>query len=110
MLEFAVHYSYLIPLLPLVGAAVAGLFGAKWLKQQSHWPIWLGVGLSAALSIWLITQMWPIEVEPNGNGLGVISHWYTWIDAGSGASHFIANAAAYIDPLTAVMLTVVTGI
>lgn len=41
---FAVKYSYLIPLLPLIGAAISGFLGAKWLKQQSHWPIWLGVG------------------------------------------------------------------
>src|SRR5439155_8487067 len=107
---FPVHYSWLIPLAPLVGAIISGFFGAKWLKQQSHWPIWLGVGLSAVLSVCLITQMWPIEVDPSGNGLGVISYWYTWIDAGSAPHRFIADAAAYIDPLTAVMLTVVTGI
>ena len=41
---FAIDYSWLIPLLPLLGAAIAGFMGARWLKQQSHWPIWLGVG------------------------------------------------------------------
>src|SRR4051812_24368348 len=51
---FPVQYSFLIPLLPLVGAAIAGFFGARWLKQQSHWPIWLGVGAAAVLSIWLL--------------------------------------------------------
>jgi NADH-quinone oxidoreductase subunit L len=51
---FPVQYSFLIPLLPLAGAAIAGFFGARWLKQQSHWPIWLGVGAAAVLSIWLL--------------------------------------------------------
>src|SRR3954447_13777901 len=51
---FSIQHSYLIPLLPLIGAAVAGFFGAKWLKGQSHWPIWLGVGASAVMSLTLL--------------------------------------------------------
>src|SRR4051794_10508484 len=53
-METVLHYSWLIPLLPLCGAAVAGFFGAKWLRGQSHWPIWLGVGVSAVLSLTLL--------------------------------------------------------
>src|SRR3954470_15243675 len=53
-LDFYVEYSFLIPLLPLLGAMVAGFFGAKWLRGQSHWPIWLGVGVSAVLSLTLV--------------------------------------------------------
>src|SRR5436853_7027822 len=51
-----VEKSWLIPLLPLIGAAIAGLFGAKWLKGLSHWPIWLGVGASAVLAFILLFQ------------------------------------------------------
>src|SRR5687768_14218036 len=54
---FAIKYSYLIPLLPLLGACIAGFFGAKWLKGQSHWPIWLGVGASAVLSFMILFAM-----------------------------------------------------
>ena len=55
MLElFAVKHCYLIPLLPLLGAIISGFFGAKWLKGQSHWPIWIGVGASACLAISLL--------------------------------------------------------
>jgi NADH-quinone oxidoreductase subunit L len=53
---WTVQYSWLIPLLPLIGAAISGLFGAKFLRQQSHWPIWLGVGASAVISITLLFQ------------------------------------------------------
>src|SRR5439155_23548152 len=51
---FAVKYSYLIPLLPLLAAVVAGFLGARWLKGNSHWPIWIGVGASAILSLILL--------------------------------------------------------
>src|SRR5215208_6553201 len=54
---FAIRHSYLIPLLPLLGAAIAGFFGARWLKGQSHWPIWIGVGASAIISISLLFAM-----------------------------------------------------
>src|SRR5689334_14797815 len=51
---FPVHYAILIPLLPLLGALVAGFFGVKFLKGNSHWPIWIGVGISAVLSLILL--------------------------------------------------------
>src|SRR5687768_7274504 len=54
---FVIQHSYLIPLLPLIGAIVAGFFGARFLKQQSHWPIWIGVGASAVLSLALLFAM-----------------------------------------------------
>src|SRR4051794_6651215 len=103
---FAVKISWLIPLLPLIGAAVAGFAGARWLKQNSHWPIWIGVGLSAILSFALLFGMighWPDEGETGATGLhgagssAVIEsrpgvhrnfplalnhHWYSWISAG----------------------------
>src|SRR3954471_12095923 len=77
MLEFVIEHSYLIPLLPLIGAAAAGFFGARHLKQNSHWPIWLGVGVSALLSIALL--------------LGMLSRWR---EAGHGEGHAAAGNAA----------------
>ncbi len=125
---FAVQYSWLIPLLPLLGAAVAGFFGARWLKGQSHWPIWIGAGASAVLSIVLLVQM----IGHSASSHHQASHgqteaqavsvqageWekafehsagrtiYTWIGAGG----FSASVGFFLDPLTAVMLCVVTGI
>ena len=101
---FAVKYSYLIPLLPLFGACVAGLFGAKILRGQSHWPIWLGVGASALISLSLLFGMLGLWHE--GKPLSAIVDWYTWIEAGS----FKATGGCFIDTLTAIMLCVVTGI
>ena len=132
----AIDHSYLIPLLPLLGAAVAGFFGARWLKGQSHWPIWIGVGASAVLSILLLVGMVRAQhhksaltpIDGQGNtpypyvkltnatsppalaaseyGRAASQDWYTWIEAGT----FKATAGFWFDPLTAVMLCVVCGI
>ena len=71
-MNWVIEHSYLIPLLPLLGAMVAGFFGAKWIKGQSHWPIWLTVGASAAMSIALLVGAvqkidWS-EGKPAGHG------------------------------------------
>ena len=101
---FAVKYSYLIPLLPLLGAIIAGFFGAKILRGNSHWPIWIGVGDSALISLSLLFGMFGLWHD--GKPLSAVVDWYTWIEAGT----FKATAGCFIDTLTAVMLCVVTGI
>ncbi len=106
MHHWTIQYSFLIPLLPLVGAAIAGFFGAKGLKQQSHWPIWLGVGAAAVISIsmlvWMVGERHAHPEDP----IAIPKVFYTWIAAGG----FSADAGFWFDPLTAVMLCVVTGI
>ena len=167
-MPFLVTYSWLIPLLPLLGAAVAGSLGAKYLRGQSHWPIWLGVGGSAAVSLTILFGLVgktsdqqakfhyttpnaaaaaarhdahgaasheakatddhaaPGEVHgehesADGRVKSYTSTWYTWIGIGNPAEkgqrpdattggYFDIKAGAFIDPLTGVMLGVVTGI
>jgi NADH-quinone oxidoreductase subunit L len=118
---FSVQYSYLIPLLPLVGAVIAGLFGAKWLKGQSHWPIWIGVGCSAVLSIMLLFGVINLSKEHGENApvkdaasnhLAVNVAWFDWIPAGDptkpGTKEFFdAPAGFFFDTLTCVMLSFV---
>src|SRR5258706_4766824 len=103
--EFYLDYSFLIPLLPLVGAIVSGFFGARWLKGHSHWPIWIGVGASAFLSIGLLLATIN-DAHGSSPMVGQGEHWFNWINAG----RFSAEAGAWIDPLTAVMLSVGCGI
>src|SRR3982751_3256620 len=86
-MDFVIHHSYLIPLLPLVGAAAAGLFGGSHLRHNSHWPIWLGVGTSAVLSFVLL--------------FGMLGRWHPGHEAGHGegqnepaAAHAAAPAEA----------------
>src|SRR5947207_10285334 len=103
-MDFVIQHSWLIPVLPLIGAAVAGFFGARWLKGQSHWPIWLGVGASALFSLGLLVQVIS-HTHGSQGGWGQAWDWFNWIEAGN----FKASAGAWIDPLTATMLMVVTG-
>ena len=111
----AVKFACLIPLLPLIGAVLAG-FAPKRLRPMAHWPIWIGVGASAILSLTLLFGMLALSHAGHGGDLTKIKNWYTWIDASAGSgvftsgANFIVKAAAWFDPLTAVMLSVVTGI
>src|SRR6478672_3480239 len=56
-MNFVIQNSWLIPLLPLIGAIIAGFFGVRYLRGNSHWPIWIGVGISAVLSLTLLFGM-----------------------------------------------------
>src|SRR5688572_22883432 len=129
---FAIKHSYLIPLLPLLGAMIAGFFGARWLKGQSHWPIWIGVGASAILSFMILFGM--LKHMPHHDAahapdaahagaersaapaasstsktIGVSRVLFNWVTAGNPADaphdkFFNAEAGFWFDPLTAVML------
>jgi NADH-quinone oxidoreductase subunit L len=133
---FAIQHAWLIPLLPLIGAAIAGFGGARWLKGNSHWPIWIGVGLSALISFSLLIGMlglWHPGAEKQEK-LERNVVLFDWISAGEMITvpvyneageprleeggkpltkqvpKFNAEAGFFFDSLTAVMLCVVTGI
>lgn len=114
---WTIQYSWLIPVLPLVGAVLCALMGPLFLKGKSHWPVWLGMAGSAAISLMLLWQMvqMPWDMKLSGTAisswtekypLAVHVLWFNWIEAAG----FSASAGAWIDPLTVVMLGVVTGI
>ena len=107
-MNFVINNSYLIPLLPLIGAAVSGFFGARHLKGKSHWPIWIGVGISAVMSLALLFGM--LGSVEEGREFARSKDWFTWIQTGNTADSFVATAGALLDPLSAVMLSVVCGI
>ena len=102
---FAVKFAYLIPLLPLLGAAVAGFLCTGRRKTLAHWPIWLGVGASAAISLSLLWSMLGLAHEEKAS-LFLVHDFYHWVTAGK----FDVSVGFVFDPLTAVMLCVVTGI
>jgi len=87
----------LIPLLPFAAFIVIGLFG-HWIKERAHWVAVPAVAVAFLASCVVFARAW--------NG-GTITHTlFTWIVAGN----FEASVAAYVDPLTGVMLLVVTGV
>jgi NADH-quinone oxidoreductase subunit L len=103
---FPVQYSFLIPLAPLIGAAVAGFGCTGARKKLAHWPIWLGVGFSAMLAFCLLAQMLQKMHAGGEESLSTVKNYFPWITAGT----FNANWGYFFDPLTAVMLCVVCGI
>jgi NADH-quinone oxidoreductase subunit L len=92
-------HLWLIPVLPLVGAAINGIFGKKFSRQAV-----VGVALlfSGAAFVFVLSVAFRFSslAVPHMETLA------TWIRAGS----FQADFAFYLDQLSLVMLLVVTGV
>jgi NADH-quinone oxidoreductase subunit L len=92
-------HLWLIPLLPLLGAAINGIFGKKFSRQTVA-----GVALSfsgaAFVKVLSVAFSFSSLATPHTETLA------TWIRAGS----FQADFAFYLDQLSLVMLLVVTGV
>lgn len=89
---------WLIPGLPLLAAVINLLFGKRLLRTQSHWVATLAVLASCVLSYQVFFAVW--------NGARLESELYQWISSGS----FKVGIGALVDPLTAIMLVVVTTV
>jgi NADH-quinone oxidoreductase subunit L len=88
----------LIPFLPLAAFAVNILFGKWYLRDKAHWVAILGVGAS-----WVIAVATLVDVL---GGATYNTDLYAWISSGG----FKASVGFLVDPLTAVMLIVVTSV
>src|SRR5437762_9009538 len=93
----AMHYLYLVvPLAPLAGAIVVGLWGPKLGRAVSHWLCILGVAVSMAASGFILR-----DVLAGNTFNGDVYVWMT--------SDGIKFAIGFlVDPLTALMITVVS--
>src|SRR2546421_5669403 len=86
----------LVPLAPLVGAIVVGLWGPRLGRAASHWICILGVAVSTAASAVILRD---VLAGNTFNG-----DMYVWMTSGG-----IKFAIGFlIDPLTALMMVVVT--
>lgn len=92
--------SLLIPLLPLTGALIAGLFGRFLGKTMSQMVTIVAMLLSLALSVGLFMQIAVGDAAP------IHEVAFSWITSGE----FKVSFAVLVDRLTAVMLVVVTGV
>jgi NADH-quinone oxidoreductase subunit L len=86
----------LVPLAPLAGAIVVGLWGPKLGRAASHWICILGVGASTVVSAYILR-----DVMAGNTFNGDVYVWMT-----SGDLKFAIGFL--IDPLTALMITVVS--
>src|SRR3990172_5466198 len=88
----------LIPLAPLFGAIIAGLFGKQIGRAGAHWVTIIGVAISFLLSLVVFKQI-IIDHAPTYN-----ASVYTWM-VSDGVKFEIGFL---IDQLTALMMVVVT--
>jgi NADH-quinone oxidoreductase subunit L len=88
----------IIVLAPLFGAIIAGFFGSRIGRAGAHWVTSVGVGVSAVLSLYVLWQFATGKAEVFNDAV------YTWMVSDG----LRMEVGFLVDPLTAVMLTVVT--
>ncbi len=93
-----VHLIWPIPALPLAGTLIILFFGRR-LGHRAHWVAVPAVGLAFCVAGLAFLRVWQ-------NGEGFVGPLFEWIVAGS----FRAPVTLKLDPLSAVMLLVVTGV
>ena len=93
-------HLWLIPLLPLLGAALNGLFGGRWPQRAVALVGTVFVGAAFAWTLWVASQFRHLTQVPH------IEEHLPWIAAGG----FVANFGFYLDQLSLVMALVVTGV
>jgi NADH-quinone oxidoreductase subunit L len=96
------NYLWLIPLLPLAGAVINGVFG----KRLSHGVVGVvgcgSVALAFALSVGAFVRMLALpEAE-----IPVVRNYFTWIEAGA----FQSTVGFLLDHLSGLMILIVTGV
>jgi NADH-quinone oxidoreductase subunit L len=95
-------YLWIIPLLPLLGSAINGLFGARWSNKIVTTVAVGSTGLSFAAALEAVREFSQLSPEQ----IPWVKQYFSWIAAGS----FRAGFDLQIDQLTVVMLMVVTGV
>jgi NADH-quinone oxidoreductase subunit L len=92
-------HLWVIPLLPLVGAAINGLFGRHFKNAVVSAVALLFTAASFAYALWAVLQALHMQLPYQGS-VG------TWITAGN----FSAPFGFYLDQLSMIMVLVVTGV
>ncbi len=92
-------HLWMIPVLPLIGAAVNGLFGKRFSRQTVVAVALVFSAAAFAMALWIASQF----SSPQAPHIETLA---TWIRAGD----FQADFAFYLDQLSLVMLLVVTGV
>ncbi len=114
---------WLIPVAPLLAAVVTALLGPKLLRGKSHLPCWSALAVSFVCSLILLLKILPsaawaepveagavaaaqVKQTPGAANPQVIGFGYEWIKVGS----ITANIELRADAITAIMLSMVTGV
>jgi NADH-quinone oxidoreductase subunit L len=92
-------HLWFIPLLPLAGAAINGLFGRRFSREAVSAIALAFCGAAFAVGLWVVAQFSALRLPYH-------EYFAPWIRAGS----FQADFAFYLDQLSLVMLLIVTGV
>jgi NADH-quinone oxidoreductase subunit L len=96
------EHLWIIPLLPLLGAALNGILGARWPRSAVNAVALGSTGLSFLAVLEVVREFFRLHAAQ----IPWTRSYFTWIEAGG----FRANFALQIDQLTLIMLLVVTGV
>ena len=99
------NYLLLIPLLPLAGFVLLGLFGRKYFKNASGIIGTVLLLTSALLSLYTAYGYFFEIGKVDGVYEKIIAFQYTWLQFDNGVS---INMGALIDPISVMMLVVIT--
>ena len=97
---FILNHLWIIMALPLLGAAINGLFGKNWSKPVIN-SIAIG---SVSLSFLTVLELFREFTQLPADQIPWIKDYFTWITAGS----FRVGFSLQVDQLTIIMLLVVT--
>jgi NADH-quinone oxidoreductase subunit L len=111
-----ISLAWLVPAFPLLGAIIAAAAG-RWLKQQAHWPVIVGIALSFVVTMMLTPHVGPSAVghhaETTAKAPTVVV--YRWLqiggftdDAGNRTYQLDVPIEFRVDGLTVMMLGMVT--
>jgi NADH-quinone oxidoreductase subunit L len=95
-------YLWIIPLLPLLGAAANGIFSGRWPKSTVTAVALSSTTLAFVLALEAVREFFSLAPSQ----IPWIKSYFTWISAGG----FQADFALQVDQLTVIMLLVVTGV
>src|SRR2546430_14137315 len=96
-------HLWMIPLLPLAGAAINGLLGRHFPKRLVTVVGVAFVAASLGITWWVAAQLWGMPLD---DAIPHTERLAPWIVAGN----FSADFAFYLDQLAMVMLLVVTNV
>ncbi len=90
---------WLIPILPLIGFLINGVFGKRLAKPVIDAVAIGSVAASFAYTLWALWSLYPIDAAHHES-------YFTWFQSGT----FQVGVDFFVDRLNAVMLLVVTGV
>ena len=96
------EYYWILILFPLLGATLNGILGRSFSHRVTAWVSCSASGLSflvASLAFWELIQ------QP-GDARAISSHLFTWIESGD----LVAEFSFLLDPLSMVMILIITGV